>query len=156
MNTRKRILSGLALFLAAITLWPISACTTFRKLTLSKQEKIMFESFRNQVHESVADPVRAEQLIDVGENLAFKLHDYLTRLSKAAKKCKAANADFDTTPEQLEACYRKMDDYRRDMRETVLSARSQAVSLATAAEWRALSNRQNSLRDFLEQAPGLF
>ena len=156
MHHKKQFLPGLAVLLAVAAIWHLSGCTSMRMLMLSKQEKIMFESFRKQVRETVDDPERAEQLIEIGEDLSFQLHDYTNKLSKMATHCKDTNADYDATPEQLESCYRTLDDHRRSLRKIILQSRSQAVALTTAAEWEALSSRKNSMQDLMEQAPGLF
>jgi len=156
MRKRKRIVSGVMLLLIAGTVCYGVGCASIRRLTFSKQEKLMFDSFRKEVHKSVADPVRAEKLIEVGEDLALELHDYFGKLAKMTKRCMKANADYDITPEQMESNYKALDDYRRKMRETVLSALSRSLALTTPAEWQALSSRKNSLRDLMEKHPGLF
>jgi hypothetical protein len=156
MRKRKSILSGFLILFIAAGVINGNGCSSIKRLTFTKQEKLIFDSFRKQVNESVADPVRAEELIEVGEDLALELHDYIEELTKMAQKCIKANADFDATPEQLESCYKALNDYRREKRETVLSAYSQTRSLTTPAEWQALSSRKNTLRDLMEKYPGLF
>jgi len=156
MRNRKRIVSGIMLLLIVSAVCYGVGCASIKRLTFTKQEKLMFESFRKDVNKSVADPVRAEQLIELGEDLALELHDYFEKLAKMTKRCMKANADYDTTPEQMESNFKALDDYRRKMRETVLSAFSQSLALTTPAEWQALSSRKNSIRDLMDKHPGLF
>lgn len=156
MGIRNRILSAFVLLLIAAVVCYGSGCASLKRLALSKHEKSMLDSFRKQVHESVSDPLRAEQLIEVGENVAGAWHDYLKIMARMVKKCAKINADYDTTPEQLASCFLTLDKHRRNMRETLLQAHAQALMLTTESEWRDLSNRKNSLKDFLAKHPELF
>lgn len=156
MGKKKVTLSACVLLLAAAVVCYGSGCASLKRLTFSKHEKSMFDSFRKQVHETVSDPVRAEQVVEVGEDVATELHDYFDKMAKIVKKCIKANADYDTTPDELASYFQKLDEHRRQIRGILLQAHAQIAMLTTESEWRALTNRKNSLKDFLEKHPELF
>lgn len=156
IDKRNLTLSAFVLLLVAAVVCYGSGCASLKRLTYSKQERLMFDSFRSQVHEAVSDPLRAEQLIELGENLAVELNDYFKKMAKMVKKCLRANADYDAPPEQLTSNFLALDEHRRKMRETLLRAHAQSVMLTTDSEWRRLSSRKNTLQDFIEKHPELF
>ena len=156
MEKKSRKVSLVVLFFVAALVCCGGGCASLKRLTLTESEKLMLDSFRRQVHESVPDPLRAEQLIEVGEDVAMALHDYFSKMAKMVKKVNKTNADYDTTPEQLSSYFLTIDTYRRNMRKTLLQAHVQALMLTSESEWRALSNRKNSLKDFIEKHPELF
>lgn len=157
MGKKKLPLSAFVLFfLVAATVCYGSGCASLKRLILSKHEKSMFDSFRKQVQESVSNPLRAEQLIEVGENMVMALHDYFNKMSKLVKKCNKVNADYDTTPAQLSYYFLALEEHRKNMREAILQAHAQAVMLTTESEWKTLLKRNNSLKDFVEKHPELF
>jgi hypothetical protein len=156
MEKRTRNIWLLVVFWVAAVVCCGGGCASLKRMTLSEHEKSMLDSFHRQVHDSVSDPVRAEQLIEVGDDVAMALHDYFNKMAKMVKKVSKANADYDTTPEQLASYFLTLDKYRRNIRKTLLQANAQALALTTESEWRALSNRKNSLKDFLEKHPELF
>lgn len=156
MNQKKAPLSAFVLMLVAAMVGYGSGCASLKGLMLSNHEKSMFDSFRNQVQESVSDPVRAEQLTAVGENVVMELHDYFNKISKLVKKCNKIYADYDTPPEQLADYFMTLEKHRKNMREALLNAHAQAVTLSTDSEWKALFKRNNSLKDFVEKHPELF
>lgn len=156
MDKSKFTYSTIVLLLVAAVVCYGSGCASLKRLTLGKHEKSMLDSFRREVHETVSDPVRAEKLVEVGEDMAMELHDYFNDMAKLVKKCLKANADYDTTPEELASYFQRLDEHRRRMRETLLQAHAQGAMLMTESEWRSLTNRKNSLKDFLEKHPELF
>lgn len=149
-------MAGYILSVAVVMVCQSSGCTSLQMLTFNNQEKIMFESYRENVMEIVDDPGRADQLIEIGEDLALALHAYADQLTRLAKKVIKANVDYDIAPEELLRHYQAFDACRRNMRESVMQARRKTVALTTEKEWQRLYNRKNSLREMLEQKPGLF
>lgn len=156
MGKKKVTLSACVFLLVATVVCYGFGCASLKRLTLSKHEKSMLDSFRKQVHETVPDPVRAEQVVAVGEDVTTELHDYFEKMGKIMKKCIKANADYDTTPDELASYFRALDENRRKIRKTLLKAQARITTLTTEQEWRALSNRKNSLKEFLEKHPDLF
>ena len=156
MAPRNFSLSIFVILLAAAVMSFGSGCASLKLLTLSKQERLMLNSFRQQIHETVSDPTRAQQLIDLGENLSIELHDYLDKMAMVVKKYNKATADYDTTPEKLNAYFLELNSNRRDMREILLRAHVQVVQLTTESEWAKLTSRKKTLLDFMEKHPELF
>ena len=78
--------SAIVLLLVAAVVCYGSGCASIKRFTLSKHEKSMLESFEKLIYETVSDPVRAEHLIELGEDVAMALHDYLNKMAKMVKK----------------------------------------------------------------------
>jgi Glu-tRNA(Gln) amidotransferase subunit E-like FAD-binding protein len=144
----------LVILLAAI-LCTAGGCATQQERLLQKKQQDILESYREIVTTVVDDPVRARQLIHIGEKLNLEMKADTRVLLKTIAEIKKLNADYGTTREELQTTLQNLNDQRRNMREAILTARQEALSLTTQAEWEELMSRRGTLPELIQETPGI-
>jgi hypothetical protein len=130
-------------------------CTAKRTYLLKKKQKDVFKAYREFVTESIDDPERAEQLIDLGEDLYRHMKRDTATLLELVDDLDSLNKGYDTTREELEAGFKAINDLRIQLREKILAARIKAEALTSPEEWQELMSRNRTLMDLIQETPGL-
>ena len=129
-------------------------CASQKSKILKKKQQDVLESYRLQVSETVEEPERAEKLITLGKDLYQQLRQDTKVLQKLFDNLETLNKNYDTEREELQAAYLAINNHRQKMRETILTARINALQLTTTEEWQELMSRRRTLMDFIQESPG--
>lgn len=103
---------------------------------------------RGRIDKTVEDPVRAEALNEILDELEGKLKAY--ELSLAAKRLAIINAsaDYSTTREQLVTLYESMNDEMLEMMEYIQRVHFRLKEQAKPDEWKKLTGGRKKLFGF--------
>jgi len=148
------IKSGWPLLILAMLFSVVGGCVSQQARLLKKKQQDILKSYRQHVAMTIDDPARAEQLIGIGEDLYKKIQADTKVLLQMAEKIKKLNTDYGTTREELENDLSHINSQRAKMRDSIMLARSEALSLTTPVEWQELMNRRGTLLELIQETPG--
>jgi len=132
----------------------LGGCTSQQARLLEKRHGDVLKSYREQVADTIDDPKRAEQLIAIGEDLHLQIRRETKVILEMAAELKKLNSAYDTPRKELEAALQNLNSQRAKMRDSILLARAEAMSLTTPAEWQKLINRRGTLLELIKETPG--
>jgi hypothetical protein len=141
--------------LLVATLCAAGGCASQQERLLQKKQQDILESYREIVTTIVDDPVRARQLINIAEKLNLEMKSDTKELLEISAEIKKLNAEYGTTREEMQAALLHLNDQRRKMRGSILTARQEALSLTTPAEWQELMKRKGTLPELIQETPGI-
>lgn len=148
------IKTGFSVVMLVMLSFVVGGCASQQARLLKKRQEDVLKSYRIQVANTFDDPERADQLINVAEDLYLQLRNDTKVLLEITEELKKLNGAYDTTREELEAVLQDLNSHRRKMRETIMAARAGALSLTTPEEWQELMDRRGTLLEFIGETPG--
>lgn len=150
---KKTALSAMMLSMCFLT--ALAGCASQQERLLKKKQQNILESYRQQVAITVGDPVRAQQLISIAEELYRDFKAETKILLEITEKIKKLHADYGTTRDEMQTALAHLNNQRSKMRETILNARTEALSLTTPIEWQELMKRRGTLLELIQERPGI-
>ena len=139
--------------LAAAGVFFAAGCRT--PLSMEDRQKEILASYREHVSATVADEGRAAKLEDLGERVISQFRADMAELNALADRFNQLNRDYDSTREEMEEVWAAIQKQRLKIRESLLLARAEAVSLTTPEEWEQLMRREKTLMSLLRENPGV-
>ena len=140
-------------FCAGLLLAVLAGCRT--PLLLKERQREALVSYDRRVADVVADTAAAERLQRLGEEVFEQLRAETVELEACVDRLDTLNRDYDASREDLEAALGALDACRHRIRTLLLAARAEAVALTTAAEWKSITKRENSLMAVMQKEGGL-
>jgi hypothetical protein len=141
--------------LLLVTLCAAGGCASQQDRLLQKKQQDILESYRESMATIVDDPVRAGQLINLAEKLNLEMKADISVLLEITAEIKKLNAEYGTTRKEMQTALLKLNDQRRKMRKAILTARTEALSLTTPAEWQELMRREGTMLELIQETPGI-
>ena len=141
--------------LLVATLCAAGACASRQERLLQKKQQDILESYRERVAATIDDPVRAGQLINIAEKLNLEMAADTRVLLEITVEIKKLYAEYGTTRKEMQTALSTLNDQRRKMREAILTARTEALSLTTPAEWKELMKRKGTMLELIQETPGI-
>jgi outer membrane murein-binding lipoprotein Lpp len=145
MNRRGTIPPILLSLLAII----IAGCASTPK---SEAVASSVTAYQSKIRDIVADPARAEMLVQLVDQAAAEVNAAETEAAAFAEQFQRLNADYDATREQFTNLLTAHRQRRHQFAQSLLSIRSKMVASTTPLEWESLSKVRTKVLETIFKA----
>ena len=106
--------------------------------TPPQQAQQEFHYYQQRIREVIKDPDRAQQMIELTDDLQRQVNQLRVQLANSRAELAAMDANYNTTRAEFEAVFRQQDADRQVLIDKAISARAQMSKLLTESEWKSL------------------
>ncbi|HEX4797248.1 MAG TPA: hypothetical protein VH370_25870 [Humisphaera sp.] len=106
--------------------------------TPPQQAQQEFHDYQERIREVIKDPDRAQQMIELTDDLQRQVNQLRVQLANSRAELAAMDANYNTTRAEFEAVFRQQDADRQVLIDKAISARAQMSKLLTESEWKSL------------------
>lgn len=114
-----------------------------KSMSPAQATRTAMDETRAQVTASVADPTKAERMQTLINALEADLEAYAEIRDAHNRALAEANADYDTSREDMQSLYDTFNQDARGMLEKLTGTHLELKALATEAEWAAISGHKH-------------
>ncbi len=109
-------------------------------------------NLKELVHREIADPVRAEKILALMEQVDAGINAQWAMNQQAEQDFMMLNADYNSTPEQFQRHMESVKASRDRNRQVIMDAYFQVKALTTQKEWDAISKPDRDiLMEFIKK-----
>lgn len=108
----------------------LSSCAN-RGMAPEDVEQQAFNDFRNEIHETISDPKRAGQAVQLMDQLSADLHYFAERYAELRAEARELHVNYDSTRPQFESLFSKGDAEIRANQLRVRKSHSALLAIMT-------------------------
>lgn len=123
----------------AVVLSAVAGCAGQDDVSPGDVEKQAFEDLRSEIREVIDDPARESDALALVDSLVGDLASLREKISARRIRVRQLNADYDTTRNDFEAFFDKVDSDIRSNKRRVLEKHRALTSVTTPDERSTLS-----------------
>ena len=124
----------------------LAACAGKEEKTATPGDPVS-EEMQREIMDIVDDKDRAEQAVELSNQLRGLLADGVAHVERAIDELHALNLDYDTTEAELRAFFAKFDADTLARQKQALEIDGRMKSLLTAEEWAELTKARKNLME---------
>jgi hypothetical protein len=150
------ILTGISCAMILMVIMLLAGCSHNKASEqMTPQQKYMNE-MRTLVNKEVPDPARADKILALMNQLSSEFMVLKEKLVANQHKLVRMNADYDTTPEQMQQVMDESFEYRMESRKKIIDTYFELKSLMNKKEWEAISKADaQAIEEYLKTSEKL-